>query len=81
MVFNGEADPFTTSAQIVVFKQEMQHAGAHYEFVNYPGAKHSFTNPEATALGKKFGLPLTYNAKADKDSWAKMQSFFNELFK
>lgn len=81
MVFNGEADPFTTPAQIAAFKQEMQHAGVHYEFVNYPGAKHSFTNPDATALGKKFDLPLAYNARADKDSWAKLQIFFKEIFK
>lgn len=81
MVFNGEDDPFTTAAQIAAFKQEMQHAGAHYEFINYPGAKHSFTNPGATALGKKFNLPLAYNAKADKDSWAKMQVFFKQIFK
>ena len=81
LVFNGEADPFTTKEQIEAFKQEMQNAGVNYEFVNYPGAKHSFTNPGATALGKKFDLPLVYNAKADKDSWAKMQGFFKELFK
>lgn len=81
MVFNGEADPFTTDKQIAAFKQEMHDAGADYKFVNYPGAKHSFTNPDATALGKKFNLPLAYNAKADKDAWRRMQAFFNVLFK
>lgn len=81
MVFNGEADPFTTKEQLEAFTQEMQNAGAHFEIVNYPGAKHSFTNPDATALGKKFKLPLAYDAKADKDSWAKMQVFFKTLFK
>ena len=81
LVFNGEADPFTKPAQIDAFKQEMQNAGVNYEFINYPGAKHAFTNPEATALGKKFKLPLAYNAKADKDSWAKMQAFFKQIFK
>jgi len=81
LVFNGEADPFTSKEQIAAFKQEMDKAGVDYQFVNYPGAKHSFTNPEATALGKKFNLPLAYNAKADKDSWAKMQAFFKSLFK
>lgn len=81
MVFNGEADPFTTREQIAAFKQEMEKAGVDYQFVSYPGAKHAFTNPDATALGKKFNLPLAYNAKADKDSWAKMQQFFKSLFK
>ena len=47
---------------------------------NYPGAVHSFTNPGADALGKKFNLPLAYNEKADKDSWQQMQEFFHEIF-
>lgn len=80
LVFNGEDDPFTTKEQIEAFKQEMQNAGVHYEFINYPGAKHSFTNPDATALGVKYNLPMAYNAKADKDSWAKMQAFFKSIF-
>jgi dienelactone hydrolase len=37
--------------------------------------------PGATELGKKFNLPLEYNENADKDSWAKMQAFFKEIFK
>jgi dienelactone hydrolase len=81
MVFNGEADPFTSKQQIAAFREEMDKAGAHYEFINYPGAKHAFTNPDATALGKKFNLPLAYDAKADKDSWGKMRGFFKDLFK
>lgn len=80
MVFNGEADPFTTPEQITAFKEEMDKAGVDYQFFNYPGARHAFTNPEATALGKKFKLPLAYNAKADKDSWSKLQAFLKVLF-
>ena len=48
--------------------------------VNYPGVKHSFTNPDADATGKKFDLPLEYNADADKDSWQKNLEFFKEIF-
>jgi dienelactone hydrolase len=48
--------------------------------VNYPGAVHSFTNPDADAYGKKFNLPLAYNEKADKDSWQQTQEFFHEIF-
>jgi len=80
MVFNGEADPFTTPEQITAFKEEMDKAGVDYQFFNYPDARHAFTNPEATALGKKFKLPLAYNAKADKDSWSKMQVFLKTIF-
>jgi len=49
-------------------------------FVSYSGAVHSFTNPEATALGKKFNLPLAYNAEADKKSWLELQKFLDKIF-
>ena len=81
LVLNGADDPFVKPEQIAAFKGEMKAAGVDYEFVNYPGAKHSFTNPDATENGKKFQLPLEYNAKADKESWQKMQSFFQQIFK
>ncbi len=81
LVLNGADDPFVKPEQIAAFKEEMTAAGADYEFVNYPGAKHSFTNPAATENGKKFQLPLEYNAKVDKESWQKLQSFFQQIFK
>jgi len=80
LVMNGEADPFTKPENIAAFKEEMKNAGAQYEFVNYPGAKHAFTNPEATALGKKFNLPLAYNKSADRKSWNKMKAFLKSIF-
>jgi len=79
-VFNGADDPFTKPEQIEAFKKEMEAAGVDYSFVNYPGAKHSFTNPEADTFGKKFNLPLAYNARADQQSWQAMQTFFKEIF-
>lgn len=80
LVLNGADDPFVKPEQIAAFKQEMTAAGVDYEFVNYPGAIHAFTNPGATKTGKKFNLPLAYDAKADKDSWQKLQVFFKEIF-
>ena len=56
----------------------MHMAGADYEFINYPGTKHSFTNPEATERGKQFSLPLEYNETADWQSWMAMQKLFAE---
>ena len=79
-VFNGADDPFVKPEQIEAFKAEMDSANVEYVFVNYPGAVHSFTNPGADANGEKFGLPLKYDAKADNDSWAKMQEMFDEVF-
>lgn len=81
LVLNGADDPFTKPEQIAAFKKEMEDAGVDYRFINYPGAKHAFTNPDADRLGKEFGMPLAYNAEADKQSWAEMQDFFKKLFK
>jgi dienelactone hydrolase len=81
LVLNGANDPFVTPEQIAAFKQEMEAAGVDYRFVNYPGARHSFTNPEADAFGKKFNLPLAYDQEADRKSWQAMQDFFTEIFK
>ena len=81
LVFNGEDDSFVKSTSIKVFRQEMTDAGADVSFVSLAGAKHSFTNPGATAIGKKFGLPLEYNKKAGQDSWQQMKLLFETLFK
>jgi len=80
LVLNGADDPFVTTEQIAALKHEMQSAGADLEFVNYPGVKHSFTNPGADEVGKRFDLPLVYNAEADKDSWQRMQVFLEQVF-
>lgn len=81
LVMNGADDPFVPAEQIAAFKKEMEGAKVDYKFVNYAGAKHSFTNPEADANGAKFNLPLAYNAKADQESWTELQSFLKTVFK
>lgn len=80
LVLNGAADPFVKPEQIAAFKTEMGAAGVDYKFIDYPGAKHAFTNPEADANGEKFNIPLAYNAEADAASWQEMQVFFKEIF-
>ena len=52
--------------------------GADLEFLNYPQAKHCFTNPEATAKGKKYDLPLAYDEQSDRESWAAVLRFIGE---
>jgi len=41
----------------------------------------SFKNPETTENGKKFKLPLAYNAEADKQSKAEAMKFFSVVLK
>jgi dienelactone hydrolase len=81
LVLNGGADKFNTPEQIEAFKKEMKAAGADLKLISYPGAMHSFTNPDATELGKKFDLPIAYNADADKKSWGEMKEFLAKIFK
>ena len=78
--FTGEDDPMIGADKVSTFKQEMEQAGANYRVVTYPGVKHSFTNPDADELGRKFNLPLAYNAEADKDSWQQTMVFLREVF-
>lgn len=78
--YNGEADPFVPQEAIDAFRAEMESAGAHYDFIQLPGAIHGFSNPAATVNGEKFGLPLKYSPLADEASWAHMQLVFQEAF-
>jgi dienelactone hydrolase len=80
LVCHGEADEFISAESIRAFHDEMESAGANYEFISYPGALHGFTNPEADENGRKYGLPLAYNESADNQSWEAMIRFFTELF-
>lgn len=80
LAFTGEADPFVKPEQVNAFKAEMDAAGANYRLVSFPGVKHSFTNPAATAMGERFGLPLAYDLEADHRSWTEMQQALKELY-
>jgi dienelactone hydrolase len=80
LVFNGEADKMVPPAQVVAFKEKMTKAGASFRYVGYPGVMHSFTSPDADALAEKFKLPMAYDKKADKDSWAQTKKFLKEIF-
>ena len=81
LVCNGGDDPFVSEESVTAFKEAMNATGKPYEYIAYPGAKHSFTSKAADANGEKFGLPLAYNEEADTQSWARMQQLFDEVFK
>lgn len=81
LVCHGNADPMVPAKEVEAFKKEMDAAGASYVFRGYDSAMHAFTNPEATALGKKFNLGIAYNAAADTASWNEMKTFLGENLK
>jgi len=81
LVLNGADDPLVKPDQIEGFKKDMAAAKADYKFVNYPGAVHAFTNPAATETGKKFNMPVAYNAEVDKQAKAEADRFFAAVLK
>lgn len=81
LVCHGGADKFITDDDIKLFRHNLDSLKADYKFISYPGAVHAFSNPNATAMGKKFGIPIEYNAAADKKSWNDMKMFFMRIFK
>ena len=79
LVCHGAEDTLVPEQDVSAFKQEMADAGVDYKFVAYEGALHGFTSQEASGNGKKYGLPLAYNAEADASSWKEMERFLSEL--
>ena len=80
LVCNGAEDPFISPESVKAFTSALDSLGKKYEYVSYPGAKHSFTSKEADANGEKFKLPLAYNAEADQKSWESLQQLLKDVF-
>lgn len=81
LVCHGADDPFVKKEEVDQFKKQMDSIQADYTFKAYPGAVHAFTNPNATEMGKKWNIPIAYNAAADSASWNDMKAFFDRIFK
>jgi dienelactone hydrolase len=81
LVLNGADDVMVSAESIAAFNDEMTRAQASYQFINYPGAKHGFSNPAASDIGKKFEIPLEYNKSVDEKSWNAMKKFLKEKLK
>jgi dienelactone hydrolase len=77
LVLNGAADPMVPPEDRAAFMKEMDEAGADWQLVEYGGAVHAFTNPDAD----KAGIPgVAYDEKADRRSWEAMRSALAEAF-
>jgi dienelactone hydrolase len=75
LVCHGADDKFVSADEVKAFRRNLDSVGVNYTFIAYEGATHAFTNPDATATGKKFNIPIAYNEKADKASWEEMKKF------
>lgn len=77
LVLHGDADPLAPRSAVIGLWEELDAAGANWHFHAYAGVRHGFTDPDSDARGKDF---LGYNTSADRQSWAAMLSFFDEIF-
>jgi dienelactone hydrolase len=81
LVCHGASDTFVAQKDVDAFKHKLDSVGVENTLKIYPNATHAFTNPAATETGKKFNMPIAYNADADRDSWNDMKTFFGKIFK
>jgi len=77
LVCTGADDPFVPVAHVNGLAEEMTKAKADWQIISYGGTVHSFTNPDADAVGM---AGLAYNKLADERSWKAMTAFFDEIF-
>ena len=80
LVCHGGADKFISDNDIKNFKDNLDAVKVPYTFNTYEGATHAFSNPDATATGKKFNMSIEYNEAADKQSWNDMKEFLGKVF-
>lgn len=69
LVCHGADDQFISEEEEAKFKVEMEENTINYTFISYPNSTHAFTNPQSTAVGLKFSIPIAYNEAADIQSW------------
>lgn len=76
LVLHGADDSFVNPG-LPAFVEEMRSSKADWQLVQYGGAVHSFTVPEA---GSDPSKGMAYDKAADKRSWEAMKAFFEEVF-
>jgi dienelactone hydrolase len=77
LILHGALDPHVNKESVDSFLKSMNDGKFDFEFVEYSGAVHAFTNPDAD----KFHMDgIAYNAEAATRSWNQMKIFFGEIF-
>ncbi|WOS39450.1 dienelactone hydrolase family protein [Xanthomonas rydalmerensis] len=75
LVLNGADDTSVSRDDIVAFEQEMNRAGADWQFVNFSGAVHCFAEADANSPPG-----CQYNPRAAKRAYRMLEDFFEERF-
>lgn len=77
LICNGGDDAFTPPEVKAAFEKEMRDGKVDWQMIDYGGAVHAFTNPDADRHGT---ANIAYNKQADERSWEAMKTFFKEIF-
>jgi dienelactone hydrolase len=80
LVLNGADDPMIPFNDRQHFLAEMSHRGADVQFVDYSGAVHAFTNPDADLRRREYDIPaLGYHAKNAARAMVAVKNFLAEI--
>ena len=80
LIQNGQDDSMVTQDALQSLVDTYQSVDTNVTVIQYPNAKHAFTNPYVDAKAEKFDLPLAYSPSADAASWQVMLNLFNKVF-
>ncbi len=75
LVCHGDADALVPRTQVTEFWEEMDAAKANWHFHSYSGVGHGFTNPHPSPANGS----VSYDASADRQSWAAMLSLLGDV--
>lgn len=80
LILHGALDPLVNKEAVDSFLKSMNDGKFDFQFVEYSGAVHGFTNPDADKAHAAGLDGLGYNAEAAARSWNQMKVFFSEIF-
>ena len=66
-IYTGGKDPYAPAEHVTALQEEMAAAGAHFQITVFSDVCHSFTDPNANAMGRD---GIAYDPIADRVSWA-----------
>lgn len=79
LVEHAAEDTMVSMDALAAFEQEMNAAKVRYHVDIFAGAKHGFTNPQATRNGEKNGVDLAYNEAAAAEAWQNMLNLLERV--
>lgn len=75
---HGAADEFVPPERVREFQEALEKAGVDWHMVIHGGARHGFTNPNAS----KYGVEnIQYDEQAARRSWEHMKIFFDDALR